>query len=120
MNNTYFTIICLVVMIVNAFLSAFSQVLLKQSANKEHRSGLKEYLNVHVITAYIIFAFVLVSNAFAYQGIAYKYGSVIGASSYIFLMILSKLILKEKITKKVLLGNLIIMVGMLIYSSNLF
>ena len=120
MNDTYFTILCLVVMIVNAFLSAFSQVLLKQSANKQYESSIREYLNVRVITAYAIFAFVLVSNAFAYQGIAYKYGSVIGASSYLFLMILSKLILKEKITKKVLLGNLIIMFGMLVYSSNLF
>ena len=96
MNDKIFTIICIAVMIVNAFLSAFSQVLLKQSANKKYSSGLREFLNFHVITAYIIFAFVLVSNAFAYQGIAYKYGSVIGASSYVFLMVLSKLILKEK------------------------
>lgn len=120
MNSTYFTTICLVVMIVNAFLAAFSQVLLKKSANKGYESRVREYLNIYVITAYIIFAFVLVSNSFAYQGIAYKYGSVIGASSYIFLMILSKLILKEKITKKIVLGNLIIALGMLIYSSDLF
>ena len=120
MNNTYFTLLCFVVMVVNAFLSAFSQVLLKQSADKQYENTIREYLNVRVIVAYIIFAFVLVSNAFAYQGIAYKYGSVIGASSYLFLMILSRLILKEKITKKVLLGNLIIVFGMIIYSSNLF
>ena len=116
MNSTYFSIICLAVMIINAFLSAFSQILLKKSANKEYDNRINEYLNVRVIIAYLIFAFVLVSNAFAYQGISYKYGSVIGASSYLFLMILSKLILKEKITKKVLSGNLIIMLGMLIYS----
>lgn len=120
MSSSVFSTICLVVMLVNAFLSAFSQVLLKQSANKEHKSMIQEYLNVRVITSYIILAYTLVSNAFAYQGISYKYGSVIGASSYIFLMILSKLILKEKITKKVLLGNIIIMFGMLVYSSNLF
>ena len=120
MNNTDFTTVCLVIMVVNAFLSAFSQILLKQSANREHATSIGEYLNIHVISAYIIFAVVLVSNAFAYQGIAYKYGSVIGASSYLFLMILSKVILKEKITKKVILGNLIIMFGMFIYSSNLF
>lgn len=120
MSNSFFSVICLVVMLVNAFLSAFSQILLKQSANKEHKRAIDEYLNVRVIAAYVILAYTLVSNAFAYQGIAYKYGSVIGASSYIFLMILSKLILKEKITKKVLLGNLIIMFGMFIYSSNLF
>lgn len=120
MSSSVFSIVCLTVMLVNAFLSAFSQILLKQSANKEHKKLIDEYLNVRVISAYIILAFTLVSNAFAYQGIAYKYGSVIGASSYIFLMILSRLILKEKITKQVLLGNAIIMFGMFIYSSNLF
>ena len=114
------TIICVLIMIFDAFLSAFSQILLKKSASVEHGNVVKEYLNVRVITAYIIFAFVLVANAFAYQGISYKYGAVIGASSYIFVMILSKLILKELITSRIILGNILIVVGIIVYSSNLF
>lgn len=114
------TIICILVMIFNAFLSAFSQILLKKSASSKHETVIKEYLNVRVISAYVIFAFVLVANAFAYQGISYKYGAVIGATSYIFVMILSRLLLKELITSRIIWGNIIIILGIVVYSSNLF
>ena len=42
-------------MLVCTAFSAVSQILLKQSANQEHESALKEYLNWRVITAYLIF-----------------------------------------------------------------
>ena len=35
--------------------SAVSQILLKQSANEEHASALREYLNWRVIVAYLDF-----------------------------------------------------------------
>ena len=120
MNSSSFSLICVGIMIINAFLSAFSQILLKRSTMVKHKNGLYEYLNYRVIIAYGIYVIVLLTNAFAYKGIAYKYGSIIGATSYIFLMLLSVIILKEKISKKVLLGNLLIVVGMIVYSSNLF
>lgn len=107
---------CAIIMIVNAFLSAFSQILLKKSAMKEHKSGIYEYLNVYVITAYGIFVIVLLSNAFAYTGVDYKYGSILGSFSYFFVMVLSRIILKEKITKNILMGNLLIILGVIIYS----
>lgn len=119
MNNTYFTLICLAIMVINAFLSAFSQILLKKSTLVVHKSGLQEYLNWRVITAYVIYIIVLLTNAFAYKGIEYKYGSIIGATSYIFLMVLSWLILKERINKRVIIGNGMIILGMIVYSSNL-
>lgn len=120
MTKNNMTIICILIMIFDAFLSAFSQILLKKSASVRHENVVREYLNVRVISAYIIFAFVLIANAFAYQGISYKYGAVIGASSYIFVMILSKLLLKELITRRIILGNIIIVLGIAVYSSNLF
>lgn len=120
MTDSQFVFICLVIMIVNAFLSAFSQILLKKSTMVSHENAVREYLNWRVIIAYGIYVLVLLTNAFAYQGIAYKYGSIIGASSYVFLMILSRFILKEKLCKKVIIGNGLIIFGMIIYSSNLF
>ena len=103
-------------MLINQFFSAFSQILLKKSTQVEHKSKIREFLNVRVITAYGIFVVVLFLNSFAYKGIPYKYGSVLGVTSYVFLMILSRVLLKEKIEKNVLIGNLIIIVGILIYS----
>ena len=98
------------------FFSAVSQILLKQSANKEYQHPIFEYLNWRVVTAYAIFFGVLLSNTYAYTKIPYKYGSVVDTFTYVFVLILSAILLKEKITRGKLLGNLIIIAGILIYS----
>ncbi len=116
MTELEFTWLCTGMMLVNQFFSAFSQILLKKSAMADHKSSLGEYLNIRVMTAYGIFVAVLFLNSFAYKGIPYKYGSVFGVTSYVFLMILSKVLLKEKIEKNVLLGNFIIIAGIIVYS----
>ena len=98
------------------FFSALSQILLKKSANKEHKSWIYEYLNWRVILAYFIFFSVLLVNTYAYTQVDMKYGAVIDAFTYVFVMILSWLILREKFTKWKLIGNLIIVVGVIIYT----
>ena len=45
-----------------------------------------------------------------------KYGPVIDTFTYVFVLLLSWLILKEKITKGKLIGNLIIILGVVIYT----
>ena len=45
-----------------------------------------------------------------------KYGAVIDTFSYVFVMVLSYLLLKEKFNKGQLIGNLIIISGVLIYT----
>ena len=92
------------------------QILLKQSANQEHESTLKEYLNWRVITAYLIFGAVLLVNTYAYTQVELKYGPVLDTFTYVFVLILSWLVLKEKITRGKLIGNLLIVAGVLIYT----
>lgn len=98
------------------FLTAFSQLLMKQSANIKRDNWIYDYLNWRVITAYGIAFTVLLINTYAFTGIDMKYGSVIDAFSYVFVMLLSYFILKEKFTKGQLIGNLIIISGVLIYT----
>lgn len=98
------------------FFSAMSQVLLKKSANKTHKKAIYEYLNWRVIVAYFIFFAVLLVNTYAYTGADMKYGAVIDGFTYVFVMLLSWLILREKFTKWKLIGNLIIVAGILIYT----
>lgn len=107
--------ICYAIMLINALLSAISQILLKKSTLIEHKAPIYEYLNWRVITAYGIFFMVLLTNAYAYQAIDYKLGPIIGTTTYLFVMILSNLFLKEKITKRILLGNIIIIIGIIVY-----
>lgn len=106
----------MMMMFAATFFSAMSQILLKKSANKEHKSWIYEYLNWRVILAYFIFFSVLLVNTYAYTQVDMKYGAVIDAFTYVFVMILSWLILREKFTKWKLIGNLIIVAGVIIYT----
>lgn len=103
-------------MLAGTFFTSVSQLLLKQSANKEYKHPLFEYLNWRVILSYSIFVGVLLLNTYAYTRVDMKYGAVIDTFSYVFVMILSYFILKEKMTKRKLIGNLIIMTGVFVYT----
>ncbi len=98
------------------FLTGISQVLLKKSANKTYDRWIEEYLNWQVLLAYGIFFGVLLVNTYAYTKVDMKYGAVIDSFSYVFVMILSWILLREKFTKRKVIGNLIIMTGVLVYT----
>ena len=98
------------------FVASLSQILLKQSANEEHASALREYLNWRVIVAYLIFGSVLLLNTYAYTQVDLKYGPVLDTFTYVFVLLLSFGVLKEKVSKGKLIGNLIIILGVLVYT----
>ena len=102
-------------MIVSAFITAFSQIILKKSANKKHKNIIFEYLNPYVLCSYICYVGVLVLNVFIYTKIDYRFGVVISSMSIVFVMLLSNIILKETITKKRIIGNMIIVCGIMVF-----
>lgn len=77
---------------------------------------MKEYINTYVISGYFITAVCMALMIIAYRGMPYKYGAVIESLSYLYIMIFSKLLLGEKLTKKKVAGNLIIILGVIIFS----
>lgn len=101
-------------MIAAALMAAISQILLKKSAQKEHKGIIQEYVNGYVITGYALLMVSLLMNMWAYQGVEYRFGPVLNASSYVFVLVLGRLFLKEKITKKKLCGNILIVLGIII------
>lgn len=111
MNRIYLTI-----MLVGTFFAAVSQILLKQSANKTYDRPFGDYLNWRVIVAYGMYFGILFLNTWCYTRIDMKYGSVVDSFCYVFVMLLSCLILKEKITRRKIVGNLLIICGVLIYT----
>ena len=106
----------ILLMFILTFFSALSQLLLKQSANEKHESMLREYLNVKVISAYFIFAVVLLLNTWAYTKVNLKYGPVIDTFTYVFVLLLPVFALKEKLTGWKAAGNLLIIAGVLLYT----
>ena len=96
------------------FLSALSQIILKKAADNPKYVGIRAYLNVPVILAYGLFFGCMLLNVVALRTLDLTVASVLEASSYIYVVVLSWLFLKEKITKRRLLGNLIIIVGIVL------
>lgn len=103
-------------MLVSAFITAVSQIMLKVSANKKHRHFIFEYLNPYVMLSYAGYVLVLVINVIIYTKIDYRFGVVINSLSTVLIMVLSKLILKETMTKKKLIGNALIILGIACFS----
>lgn len=52
---------------------------------------------------------------FAFKGLDYKNGPIIESLGYVFIMILSKIFLDEKITKNKIIGNSLILLGIAIF-----
>ncbi|MFQ9510664.1 MAG: EamA family transporter [Lachnospiraceae bacterium] len=99
------------------FLSAISQILLKKSAQRNYSSFLKEYLNVYVITGYGLFVISTILMVIGLQKLSIQDSAMIEALGYVLIMILGWQFLREKITVGKLVGNLIILAGILIYYS---
>ncbi len=109
-------IIFTIVYLLGVFVSAVAQILLKKSANKKYSSKIKEYLNPYVIISYSIFLGATFCTMYAYKGIPLSLGPVLAASEYVFVAVLSRLFIKEKISFKKLFGLSVIIVGIVIYS----
>lgn len=102
--------------LISVLIASYSQILLKISAGKTYKKNIYEWLNPIVIAAYSIFFLSMVLTNYALRGIEYKYSAIIESLGYLFILILSRSILKERMSKKKVIGNLIIIVGIIIYT----
>lgn len=100
----------------SVFVSSVSQTMLKHSANKTYNNPIKEYMNPFVITAYAFFLGSTIMTTLAYKYVPLSLGPVIEASGYFFVAILGYYFLKEKITKRKLLGLLVILAGIIVFN----
>ncbi len=102
--------------ILGVIISALAQILLKKSADIERESKIKEYLNFKTLFAYAIFFGATLCSVFAYKYVPLSMGPILGATEYVFVAVLSYFLLKEKISKKKLIGLITIILGVLIFS----
>lgn len=102
-------------MLCGVTIAAFSQILLKSSANRPHEGFWKQYLNWRVITGYVMLLVSMLFSIWAYSGMEYKYGPAIESIGFGLVAFLSWLILKEKLTKKKIIGIALIVGGLIVY-----
>lgn len=111
MNKNFYVLFLLL----SVFISAFSQILLKKSALKIHTSFIKEYLNPLVISAYFLFFLAVFIDLFSLKYVPASFIPIIETSSYIFILILSRLFFKEKINLIQSIAIFLILLGIFIY-----
>lgn len=104
------------IFIFGVFISSISQIILKKSAQKQYESKIREYLNVRVIFAYMIFFGATLCSILAYTRIPLSFGPILESAGYIFVAVLSWLFLREKISKQKMLGLAVIIIGIIIYA----
>ena len=100
--------------LVSVFVSSVSQIILKNSANKEHGSAIKEYLNLQIIGAYSLFFLSTLMTVFSYKGVPLSMGPILETTGYIWVSVLGYIFLKEKISKQKLCGLIMIIAGIIL------
>lgn len=104
-----------IILITSVIIASISQIFLKKSTHQHHESIIKEYLNPYVILGYGLMVVSTILTIIAFSNLSYKEGPIIESIGYFIVMILSFFFLGEKITKKKLLGNIVIVIGIILF-----
>ena len=103
--------------VASSTIAAFAQMLLKKSAAEKHGSVLREYLNWKVIIGYgLMFAGMLLGVIGYSKGVQVKSGSVMESVGIVEVALLSAFFFKEKLTRKKVLGIILIIAGIIIFN----
>lgn len=103
----------------SGMLAAVSQLLLKIVAEKNKKNvGLQKLLDIRVILAYGMLLSTIFMNMIAMRYMPYKYTPVLATISYVFVLLLSYFVLKERINKRQFFGTLLIFAGIVVFNLN--
>ena len=98
------------------FISAVSQIMLKMAARKQYKSKIYEYLNPFVIFYYALFFGCTLITMLAYRVVPLSLGQILESTGYIFVTILGTTILKEKLSRKKMIGISMILLGVFVFA----
>lgn len=101
--------------ILSVAISSFAQILLKKSASHKYNSFIKEYLNPYVIIGYLLIFLCTFLTIYSFRGLDYKIVTIIESLGYVFVLIMSKIAFNEPITKNKIIGNSLIIIGVIIF-----
>ena len=104
------------ILVLSVFIASVSQILLKISANKEHPDRLREYLNPHVIAGYGLLFLSTILTMLSLRVVPLSWQPVIESVSYFFVSVMGYFLLRERFSRKKILGLLVIFAGILIFS----
>lgn len=99
----------------SVFVASLSQILLKTAANRHYPTRIKEYMNRYVITGYGLLFISTILTMLALKKVPLSWANVIESAGYFFVFIMGYLILKERFSKRKVLGILVIFAGIAVF-----
>ena len=112
MNTMIFYVL---ILFASVIISAYSQILLKKAALSEYKSFIYEYLNPSVIISYMIFFLAIFLDMIGLKKVPVSYIPIIESSSYVFVILFSKIFLKEEFSRKKIIAMILIMAGIAVF-----
>ncbi|NLL91416.1 MAG: EamA family transporter [Ruminococcaceae bacterium] len=104
----------LLIIIAGVFIASFAQTLLKRSAIEKHKSSIAAFLNLKVISAYILIAASMVLSFIGLRKVPLSYTPIPESLGQIFVLLFSYLFLGESVSKKKIFGVFLILVGIIV------
>ena len=98
------------------FVASVSKILLKQSAQTEHKNIIYKFLNWRVLLGYALLFGTTIINVFAYRGVELKVTPMIESTGIIWVTILAVFLLGERPTKRAILSIIVTIVGIIVFS----
>jgi multidrug transporter EmrE-like cation transporter len=78
-----------------------------------------QYLNSWVVSGYAMLLISMVIPLYVLQFINMKYVAIFESLGYVFIMILSAIILRERVTRRLIIGNILIIAGVVVFGSHI-
>jgi len=100
----------------SVLIADISQIILKKAAMKPYDKWYKAYLNFPVVFAYFLFFLSTVCSVIALRRLPLSLSPMWQAMGQVFVPVLSFLFLKERLTKRKLLGIAVIISGIVLFS----
>ena len=106
--------VCL--LLLSVFISSVSQIILKKAADKTYESTLKEYMNPMVIGAYGLFFCSVILTMLAMKHVPLSMSPILESTGYIFVSVMGYIFLKERFSRRKLMGFALILAGIVIFN----
>jgi multidrug transporter EmrE-like cation transporter len=78
-----------------------------------------QYLNPVVIGGYALLLVAMVIPLYALKFIDMKFAAIFESLGYVFIMVLSAVVLRERITRRLILGIILIVAGVIVFGSHI-
>ena len=106
--------VCL--LLLSVFISSVSQIILKKPTDKTYESTLKEYMNPMVIGAYGLFFCSVILTMLALKHVPLSMSPILESTGYIFVSVMGYIFLKERFSRRKLMGFALILAGIVIFN----